>query len=395
MKINGKQIQSTNIDDILHELEKLPPSFPELAEISKSKKIVLSKADLELFNQSDDIIDRFIYDDITTDVERVAELYKRIIINFTELVVPQSVYGEKDDLYSEVSKYNLIRALSSLQILIAKTYYQNKEYDKVKECYNNIIEICIGYPQRFLLQMEKDIEFAVSKLIDTHSAAGTIEEFCKQQMHRLQSCVLLQGEELKVRLILGEINSRKGNIELSAKHYSKAYVLQQSCVDYTAHRITQREFAISKCEKIGTYNIKQCIAVIINEPNSNATALVHFDKYTDPYELNKVLSQLSSISTAKIFDVYLSGGRDVESKDTSNNVKQIIQFFQKQTCYKVDFKSADIGEKFSPACIVFDPIVAKVEPSAPGKTDNTIFAREIMLGLQEKKNMGYLYANLI
>lgn len=115
--------------------------------------------------------------------------------------------------------------------------------------------------------------------------------------------------------------------------------------------VPQHCFAISDLKPLATTNLQQCCAVVLHDPVTKQTALLHVDMQTTKESITAVCKKIYSGNT---LEVHLVGG-DARLKDliSTDNTLKVISALEDQN---VNIITAAIRGVPHPTAIIFDPI---------------------------------------
>jgi ankyrin repeat protein/chemotaxis receptor (MCP) glutamine deamidase CheD len=179
-----------------------------------------------------------------------------------------------------------------------------------------------------------------------------------------------------------EFAVREDLITQESFHFSEGYKLTQGEEDQNAHVVLQRELGIAQNVNVGTYNLQQCVAAVVFDPQSKKVVLSHFDRFSGPLTFIKEL--LAQFPYQTKLDIYLCGGRDrtLSGKEISDrNIDQVLKqiyFFQD----RFTLRATDLGDKPSPEAIIFDVEERKLIHRVPSRRDLTLNARFVAICIQ-------------
>lgn len=369
-----KSVQQTEYLDWKNEKLRLPSSFPDLEVIDPN---LLNSHKEEYF-----VAGEWAYGD---------GLYYYNQGNFDEAI---RRLGASTVLFREHYPQHLSLAKSYLQL--GKAYQANNNLVSARENFKKSIEIYIQLKEYEKLETTYQ-DLAVTYIKENKSAVTDYETENQNILLNTNS----DTEKLQAHLALAglykQINEHPGRLSLSeddlsayeSYHYKESYKLTQGTLDNVAHVVLQREFGIAKNEKIGTYNIQQCVVAVVYHPESQKVILSHFDQSSGP------LSFMDQIRKAfpgdSKLDLYLSGGRDrdVGIEISDNNIDQVMkQIYSYKERFNI--KATDIGDKFSPEAIVFDLEFGKLKQAMPNHPDASFNSRVVHFMLTTAKD-DYLY----
>ena len=371
-----KSVQQTEYLDWKNEKLRLPSSFPDLEVIDPN---LLNSHKEEYF-----VAGELAYGD---------GLYYYNQGNFDEAI---RRLGASTVLFREHYPQHLSLAKSYLQL--GKAYQANNNLVSARENFKKSIEIYIQLKEYEKLETTYQ-DLAVTYIKENKSAVTDYETENQNILLNTNS----DTEKLQAHLALAglykQINEHPGRLSLSeddlsayeSYHYKESYKLTQGTLDNAAHVVLQGEFGISTDENLGTYNIRQCVAIVVHNPLEveKKVVLSHFDQFSGP------LSFMDQIRNAfpgdSKLDLYLTGGRDREGgKEISdNNIDQVLKqiYVYKE---RFDIKAVDIGNNPSPEAIVFDVKSRQLKPAMPNHPDSSLNSRVVHFMLTTAKD-DYLY----
>lgn len=290
------------------------------------------------------------------------------------------------------------RLLANSYLQLGKAYQANNNLVSARENFKKSIEIYIQLKEYEKLETTYQ-DLATTYINESDVAATNYETENKNKLLNTQS----EAEKLQTHLALAGLykeirgcpfGTRTGTLSLvpedelsvyESYHYKESYKFTQGSPDNEAHLVLQSEFGIAQHEKLGTYNIQQCVAVVIYDPFTQKVVLSHFDKATGPLSFMDQIRQ--EFPGKSKLDLYLSGGRDrVHDKQTSdNNIDQVLKQIY---AYKerFDIKATDIGDKASPEAIVFDVEARELKLAMPNHPDSSLNSRVANFLIQERKD---------
>jgi ankyrin repeat protein len=266
-------------------------------------------------------------------------------------------------------------ARTSIQDAI-RIYARLKNYVMLERCYQNIAKTYINADEFVVMGYETENQ----NKLHSHSL---------DNQEKLQGHLGLAGL-YKVLREQNYVSSSFLHADLQAYesyHYYQAYKLTQGDLDANAHVVLQHEMGVAYNEKLGTYNVQQCVVVVAFDPITKKVVLAHFDRYSGPLSfIEKLLKEFPNENKIHLF---VMGGRDqamasLTSTISDNNINQVFkQIFAEQERFEV--RSSDVGPGSSPESIVFDPISKKLVHATPNLDDSSLSSREVNFFLQSAK----------
>ncbi len=137
----------------------------------------------------------------------------------------------------------------------------------------------------------------------------------------------------------------------------------QGAIDKKTHRIEEGEYGFSDNEKIGTDNVSQCIAIIVQDPYTLKTGIAHVDNENDIRSLDNFFSHFGDDR----LNIRLVGARFNEDYRTDENISAVMQYLSTKNA---DIISADIyGGNEGPSTVVVDPHTFTLEEKVPAKAN--------------------------
>ncbi|WP_342147635.1 ankyrin repeat domain-containing protein [Rickettsiella endosymbiont of Aleochara curtula] len=267
------------------------------------------------------------------------------------------------------AKNDLINARENFKKSI-NIYTHLKEYSELETTYQNLAETYIN-DRKAALDYETDNQ---NKLL------------ANSETEKLQAHLALAGLYKQIKEHPDAFSLLEDDLSAyESFHYKESYKLTQGNLDNDAHVVLQSEFGIAQHEKLGTYNIKQCVAVIVYDPFTQKVVLSHFDKFSGPLSfIDQIRQEFPGESK---LDFYLTGGRDREvgKQISDSNIDQVLKQIY---AYKerFDIKATDIGDKFSPEAIVFDVESRELRQGMPNHPDSSLNSRVANFLIQERKD---------
>ncbi len=246
---------------------------------------------------------------------------------------------------------------------LAEFYFKQRSFEDAK---NTLIQAIATFSH---LQFYIDLQEASQLLATISIYANTSADFEREYLYVLYTVSESTHEQklvahLSLAGLYKEWRRISRNLDgpslyrlqlLESFHYSKAYKFTQGRLDSDAHIVLQQEIGITNNEKIGSYNIQQCVVVVAHAPQTGTVVLSHFDRFTGPIMFIKKL--VESFSETEEIHIYLTGGRDRDNgyKEISdNNINLVLrQLYLFSDRFVIE--SADLGDKPSPPGIIFDP----------------------------------------
>ena len=182
--------------------------------------------------------------------------------------------------------------------------------------------------------------------------------------------------EIKSHLILASIARHERDYNSMAEHYQSVFYLKQGPLISDALRVEQRELGISDKKKLGTDNIKQCVVLILNNPITKKTILLHVDQVTSE---ESIVRAISTFADSESLEARLIGANDSYGGDWYGNLDKVLNVLLKNN-RSIDIQSADILDKTPPMAIVFNPDTAELVHGVPGEFHSSTAARQFRAG---------------
>ncbi|MEN9917530.1 MAG: hypothetical protein RLY40_1472 [Pseudomonadota bacterium] len=194
--------------------------------------------------------------------------------------------------------------------------------------------------------------------------------------------------------------------EQESFHFSEVYKFTQGTLDPDAHLVLQREMGVStNGAKLGTYNIQQCVTVIVHDPQTGKFVLSHFDRYSGPLKfIDQILAEFPDVNRRNKLDVYITGGRDrSEERDpesteppakeiSDSNIKQVLKQLRVYD-HLLNIREMSVGDKLSPQAVVFDPQAAdgqRLQHRMPNRADSSLDSRASSMNIEASNPNEYL-----
>ncbi len=148
----------------------------------------------------------------------------------------------------------------------------------------------------------------------------------------------------------------------------KSYMISQGC------------YGLSQNEPIGTEHVGNCIAIILRNPQSNLTSLVHFDAHTSPESLDELFKAFKGLP----IEASIIGGKYAETNDPKykgyyqdTSRKNILAVLDMLAANNTKLTSAWIADLNQPHAFIVDPKSGKMQVGTPSIDDperNILFA---------------------
>ena len=155
---------------------------------------------------------------------------------------------------------------------------------------------------------------------------------------------------------------------------------QQGMIDRSAHRIEEGEYGFSNLEKIGTDNVSQCIALVVQDPRTLKTGIAHIDNHNDIGSLDTFFSHFGQDR----LNIRLVGARFNRDFRTNENISAVMEYLSHKNA---DIISSDIYDgNNGPSTVVVDPITFSLEEKVPGRSNrNEAASNAVMLMTRKGK----------
>jgi chemotaxis receptor (MCP) glutamine deamidase CheD len=137
-------------------------------------------------------------------------------------------------------------------------------------------------------------------------------------------------------------------------------------VNPKAYRVEQAEIGFSDKEPIGTDNIRNCVCVIVRDPETHKTALAHVDAKTDISSLQQIFDQMpkgKTLDVKLVGAVYGAESNVKGAKSSRENLDGVMRFLGTKD---VNIVSADVFNKNQPSAVVVDPETFELFEEVPG-----------------------------
>lgn len=259
-------------------------------------------------------------------------------------------------------------------------YARLKNYYALERCYQSLAKTYMGVDDGQVTRYETKNQIKLHSL-DTQE--------------KLQGHLALGGlyKELREQNFASPSFSNDDLHAHESYHYYHAYKLTQGDLAGDAEVVLQHEMGIIYREKLGTYNIQQCVAVVAFNPDritgTGKVVLTHFDRFSGP--LSFIENLLKEFPGQNKIHLYIMGGRDRVSTvsrtsttlTSDNNIEQVLkQVYAEQDRFVV--KATDLGAK-CPEAVVFDVDTQQLVHATPDRPDSSLPSREVNFFLQKNK----------
>jgi hypothetical protein len=165
------------------------------------------------------------------------------------------------------------------------------------------------------------------------------------------------------------------NAETSKRFHNSATPIQDP-----SYMISQGCYGLSQNDPIGTEHVGNCIAIILRNPQSNLTSLVHFDAHTSPESLNDIFKAFKG----QPIEASIIGGKYAEINDPKykgyyqdTSRKNILAVLDMLATNNAKLTSAWIADLDQPHAFIVDPKSGQMQvgaPSIPDPEKNILFA---------------------
>jgi hypothetical protein len=241
--------------------------------------------------------------------------------------------------------------------------YSSGQYDKAIEHYNDAMECYVktnGY----------SATSNVAKWVaEIHKINGNLAEFVKTQNDILEkeiaargTAVYNQDNEIIARKYLAASAELSANLTEKRKHLDVLFGLEQGPLAVNVAYVGEQEVGWSDSVPLGTDNILQCMVIIVRDPKTNKTAMVHFNSNADPELIKSEV--LNKFPTGTQLNVHLIGSRESMGRETSNaNFNKVLNILKDKP--NISIVSSDIWTDQYPSAIIFDPKTGKLSHGVP------------------------------
>ncbi len=175
------------------------------------------------------------------------------------------------------------------------------------------------------------------------------------------------------------------NADTSRTFHNRATPIQED-----SYMISQGCYGISNDAAIGTQHVGNCIAIILRNPQTNLTSLVHFDAHTSPESLDKVFKNFEGQPT----EATIIGAKYAETDDPSykgyyqdTSRTNLLTALNLLAAKNVELTTAWVSSSDQPHAFLIDPKSGQMQsgtPSLPDPEQNILFAtRYLSTGMQD------------
>lgn len=161
---------------------------------------------------------------------------------------------------------------------------------------------------------------------------------------------------------------------------SRSFHASATPIQNPSYMIAQGCYGLSDDKPIGTEHVGNCVAIILRNPQSNLTSLIHFDDPTDPKSLDKAFQAFEG----QPIEVAIIGAKYAETtdpdfkgyyQDTScTNLLTVLNFLAAKNATLTSAWIADISQ---PHHFLIDPKSGQMQvgtPSIPDPEHKILFA---------------------
>ncbi|HAJ89789.1 MAG TPA: hypothetical protein DCM27_02055 [Rhodospirillaceae bacterium] len=161
---------------------------------------------------------------------------------------------------------------------------------------------------------------------------------------------------------------------------SRSFHKSATPIQDQSYMISQGCYGLSQDKPIGTQHVGNCVAIILRNPQTNLTSLIHFDAHTDPKSLDKVFqafegqpieAAIIGAKYAETTDQKFKGYYQDTSRTNLLNVLSIL------AARNVNLTSAWVADINQPHAFIITPKSGQMEVGAPSISDpeqNILFA---------------------
>lgn len=161
---------------------------------------------------------------------------------------------------------------------------------------------------------------------------------------------------------------------------SRSFYASATPIQGHSYMISQGCYGLSQDKPIGTEHVGNCVAIILRNPQTNLTSLIHFDDPTDPKSLDKAFE----VFEGQPIEAAIIGAKYAETddpnfkgyyQDTSRtNLLTVLNFLAAKNA---TLTSAWIADSKQPHHFVIDPKSGQIQvgtPSIPDPEQKILFA---------------------
>jgi ankyrin repeat protein len=320
-----------------------------------------------------------------TDILNKPSSFPNLDIIDTQSAAYQRDIGQAYDFFNLGERFLSVNDNVNARVSIESAipiYARLKNNLALERCYQSLAKTYIGMDDGPITRYETENQ---NKL---HSS---------NNQEKLQGHFALAGlyKELREQNFVSPSFSSDALQAHESYHYYQAYKLTQGALDDDADVVLQHEMGIIYREKLGTYNIQQCVAVVAFDKDritgTGKVVLSHFDRYSGP--LSFIENLLKEFPGQNKIHLYMMGGRDRLSlvspttsttKISDNNIDQVLkQIYAEQDRFVIE--AADLGGKPCPEAVVFDVFTEQLVHATPNRADSSLPSREVNFFLQKSK----------
>lgn len=165
------------------------------------------------------------------------------------------------------------------------------------------------------------------------------------------------------------------NAETSRTFHNKATPIQGE-----SYMISQGCYGTSNDAAIGTQHVGNCIALILRNPQTNLTSLVHFDAHTSAESLDKIFKNFEGQPT----EAAIIGAKYAETDDPNykgyyqeTSRSNLLTILNLLAAKDTKLTSAWVSDSDQPHAFLIDPKSGQMqvgEPTIPDPEQNILFA---------------------
>ena len=182
-------------------------------------------------------------------------------------------------------------------------------------------------------------------------------------------------------------------------HISSRFHNSATPIQGNSYMVSQGCYGISQHEPLGTQHVGNCVALVLRNPQSNLTALIHFDARTSPDSLDYIFQQFegqpveAAILGAKYaiekHPDYGDDGQEYVQQTSRQNLLNILRVLESK---QIPLTAAWVADIAQPHAFIIDPKSGQMEintPSLPDPEQNILFATRYFSGGLEDIALAY------